>query len=474
MRTVILPQLVLSSGLHDAGNDLGDESTVVLSIEVENPGGSTSGFSVDNVEVFLRNERTKIRLIGWGDRGLMDTESIFPLLIRPAEQFYLSYAVTFLRNLDNELLQNSGRDGFTKTVSFNIIGRPFTVAGNDFLDEVTRDKITYLTAPFLSRWNCLLDLDPRRRAAVPVHDTQDAGPIAMPIPLSPFPVESPLAAQAQDRAASAANTRAILSAGAKRHTYAGRTSPYVLTPQRPMSFQTSSTGTPSGSVRVPSPLGKLGMKPWTVGTPPPSGQLSPPLPALPLPPLNQSPPPTATAPGYPFPTIPPTPAFPGYGGMPVTPRPNSVIPSFGQMGSVGLGVDAKRERGAIPGMPVTPFVPNTPRPELDGVSRPMSNILDPSGQTWPKDFVVSVSLIPPTHTGNEAEMDHLDRFIRPLDEFSIEIFVFNQSHDIRTLSATLLDSHRRRDRTADGRIVQEAWKPSAPAYMPLDSHVKIG
>lgn len=470
MRTVILPQLILPGGVHDNSDDIGDESTVVLSIEVENPSGSTSGFSVDDVEVFLRNERTKIRLIGWGDRGLANSQSAFPLLIRPAEQFYLSYAVTFLRNLDNELLQNAGRDGFTKTVSFNIIGRAFTVPENNFLDEANGDKITYLTAPFLSRWNCLLDLDPRRRQSGPFQDAQDTMPVAIPIPLSPFPVESPLAQQAQERAAAAANTRIISSSGSKRHTYAGRTSPYVLTPQRPMSIQTSSVGTQSSSGRVPSPLGKLGMKPWTVGSPP-SVQVSPPLPALPL--QSRSPPPTATAAGYPFPTVPPTPAFPGYGGMPVTPRPNSVKPSFGQMGNVGMGIDAKRERGTIPGVPVTPFNPNTPRPDYDA-AQPMSNIFDPSGGTWPNDFVVSISLIPPAIHENVPGSSGRDRFIHPLDEFSVEIFVFNQSHDIRSLTATLLDSRRRRDQTSSGLITHDTWKPSPPTFMALDSHIKIG
>ncbi|EJD04158.1 uncharacterized protein FOMMEDRAFT_155278 [Fomitiporia mediterranea MF3/22] len=489
MRTILVPQLFLPEGVDDEQETGSDESTVVLSIEIENPVDSGAGFSVDTVEVYLKNEITKVRLIGWGEEGFSDPTKVFPLLIRPAEQYYLLYTVTFLRFPEFELSQMGDQDDFQKVVSFNIIGRPFSVPGANYVSMVKTDKLTYLTSPFLSRWNCKLDLDPRRQSMPPPESMSDAGQNAVPIPPSPFPIASPRAQQAQEQASAVATARVDTVAGPKRHTFAGPTvspSPQLLTPQRPMSLSTS----PSGS-RIPSPLGKLGMKPWTVGSTPLStpGHLSPPLPPLPngpqTPNKNLSPPPTTAGTTYPFPQ---TPAFPSYGNQPMTPRPNSVTPSLGQMGTVGMGVDARRERFALPGMPITPAPPMTPRAHpgaddraLPGSFRGPGNVSLGQGN---KDFVVSINLIPPISPEEEASLKTTtrQRVIHPLEEFSLEIFVFNQSAYVRTLEATLLDRRRRRDEKRDSQFALAAgstaamdlWKPAPPAFMALESKVRIG
>ncbi|KAL5495454.1 hypothetical protein ACEPAI_917 [Sanghuangporus weigelae] len=489
MRTVLVPQLYLPQETeeeHEAGRD---ESTVVLSIEIENPGDSDAAFSVDAVEVYMKNESTKIRLIGWGEEGFTDPMKVFPLIIRPVEQYYLLYAVMFLRSPEFELSQSGEQDEFKKMVSFNIIGRPCMVPGlENSLDA--KDRITYLTLPFLSRWNCRLDLDPRRRESIPPPDTiSDGGANAVPVPPSPFPIASPHSQQAQEHAASQATVQANTVAGPKRHTFAGvAMSPHLLTPQRPMSLTTSPLGTP-GTSRISSPLGKLGMKPWTVGTlistP---GHLSPPLPPLPNGSViqkNLGPPSAATASNYPFPALPQTPAFPSYGNQPMTPRPNSVTPSFGQMGTVGMGMDARREKlGGIPGMPMTPAPPMTPRPQLSVDERALPASFRSTGNLayGAKDFIVSVSLLlpSPSNEGSSASSNHpRQRLIHPLDEFFLEIFVFNQSPYVRTLEATLADRQRRRDdQKRHSSMISspdvDTWKLAPAAFMALESKVRIG
>ena len=487
MRTILVPQLYLPHET-DEGQETGkDESTVILSIEIENPGDSDAAFSVDTVEVYMKNEATKIRLIGWGEEGFLDPAKVFPLVIRPGEQYYLLYAVVFLRSPEFELSMSGEEEEFKKMVSFNIIGRPCIVSRLDNLSMGT-DEITYLTSPFLSRWNCRLDLDPRRRESVPPPDTtSDGGLHAIPVPPSPFPIASPRSQQAQEQAAAQATVQANTVAGPKRHTFAGMAaSPHLLTPQRPMSLSTTPLSTP-GTSRIPSPLGKLGMKSWTVGTPVSTpGQLSPPLPPLPNGSINQrnlSPPPTATAANYPFP--PQTPAFPSYGNQPMTPRPNSVTPSFGQMGTVGMGMDARREKlGTFPGLPMTPAPPMTPRPQLGVDERALPATFRTTGNLAhsAKDFVVSVSLVPPKSStdGPSASTNHPgQRAIHPLDEFFLEIFVFNQSPYVRTLEATLADRRRRREEQKRFSSVVtspdvDSWKPAPPAFMALESRVRIG
>lgn len=483
MRTIIVPQLFLPEGTDDEQEASGDESTVVLSIEIENPGDSDAAFSVDAIDVYLKNEASKIRMIGWGEEGFADPSKVFPLLIRPAEQYYLLYAVTFLRSPELELSQNGERE-YTKMVSFNIIGRPFTVKGSDFASMSADDELLHITSPFLSRWNCRLDLDPRRRESMPPPETtSDGAPNVIPVPPSPFPAASPRAQQAQDQASALSAVQVNVTTGPKRHTFAGTTSPYLLTPQRPMSLNTSPLGTP-GTSRQPSPLSKLGMKPWSVGSPLSTpGHLSPPLPPLPNGFQNESsPPPTVTSTSYPFPVAPPTPAFPSYGNQPLTPRPNSVTPSLGQMGSVGLGIDARRERLTLPGMPLTPIPPMTPRPQFGIDERAMPASFRAAGNLGDgsKDFIISTSLVPPSSQDEDVDIissRSRQKLIRPLDEFSLEIFVFNQSPYIRTLEATLTDRRRRRDEKRNSYQTSstvDSWKPAAPAFMALESRVRIG
>ncbi|KAI5122583.1 hypothetical protein M0805_004799 [Coniferiporia weirii] len=456
MRPVMVPQIYLPGGADDEQETSGEESTVVLSVEIENPGDSEAGFSVEVVDVSIRGEDAKIRLIPWGEKGFADLTKVLPILIRPKEQYYLLYAITFLRSPESDLprtTEQESQEMYDKVVSIHIAGRPFTIPVRDLASVEGPDQLSYHTSPFLSRWNCRLDLDPRRRAPMrPPEISLDAGPTALPIPASPFPAASPRTQQAQNQASALTNVQMNTMVSSKRHTFAGVTSPFVPTSQRPMSLTTSPSGTLSPGVT--SPLGKIGRKSWMTGTPfSIQVPLSPPLPPLPGTSHRQSqnPPPTASTSAFPFPVIPPTPAYPSYGNQPLTPRPGSVVPSFGQVGRVGQGLDARRERLALPGVPTTP----APRlPTMPPLSSRDVGYTDPGA----KDFVVSQS-------------------IYPLDEFSLEIFVFNQSPYIRTLEATFADNRRRRDEKRGPYFPSTSankWKPAPPAFMPLESGIRIG
>ncbi|THH06373.1 hypothetical protein EW145_g4135 [Phellinidium pouzarii] len=479
MRPVMVPQIYFLGSADEEQETLSEESTVVLSIEIENPGDSEGGFSIEAVDVSIRGEDANVKLVPWGEQGFTDPTKVFPLLMQSREQYHLLYAVTFLRSPDLDLSQSTEQeraDVYDKMVSIHIIGRPFTTRSQDPDSMKSPLQHLYPTTSFMSRWNCKLDLDPQRRAQahLPEATFTSRGPTALPFPASPFPAASPRAQQVQDQASVRASLQTNMILSSKRHTFAGTTSVFLSAPQRPMSLNTSPIGTP-GFERT-SPLGRLGKKSWMVGahasTP---GLMSPPLPPLPNSPHSQGPPRTATAPSVLFPAVPPTPAYPSYGNQPLTPQPNSIAPSFGQMGNVGLEIDARRERPpAFPGMPMTP----APRLPTGGKMMPSSFMTAANINPSTKDFIVSVSLVPPKRDSAPLASTSSARqqLIHPLDEFSLEIFVFNQSPYIRTLEATFAENKRRRDERQDSffpHVSVDKWKLAPPAFMPLESRLSL-
>ena len=464
MRTVFIPQLYIPGDADSEQRATSEESTVVLCVEIENSGDSGAGFSVDSVNVVISGEGAKIRLIGWGEGGASDSAKVFPLLMRPAEQYNLLYAVSFLRPAEALLTPDRTPESaaeFQRAVSINITGRPFIMGQPELPPKDSLDSLTHPTAPFLSRWNCILDLTPRRDrdSLQMLEDTSVASRNALPYPASPFPVPSPNTKFAQEQAASVAQQPTPI-AGSKRHTLPGispsvRRESRFVAPQRPASLGPGSykSGSPA---RLQPPGDRFSRR----GSPVSPAAISPPLPPLPLGAPGSLPP---NSPGIAqMQGVPPTPAFPSYSSGPPTPRPNSVAPSFGQMGSVGLGIDARREKFPQPG------IPQTPAPRLMAGERMPMGIGSSSAE-----FVVSVSLVH-SHSNSSALEDHAH--IYPLDEFSLEIFVFNQSPYLRTLEATCPDQKRRRDEKQNLYPVSslELWKPSPPAFVPLEGKVRIG
>src|SRR5262249_47851870 len=120
-------------------------------------------------------------------------------------------------------------------------------------------------------------------------------------------------------------------------------------------------------------------------------------------------------------TTPAYPAYPPYSALP--PTPASLAPAAANQsgGVVGPSVEIRRERGATIGsLPV----PQTPGPTVSntlgdrGLVRSLRGVLD-SGQP----VVVSIGLLPlPVGPGRSSPDE-----ILPLDEFALDVFVYNQS-----------------------------------------------
>lgn len=503
----MVPHLIYQSEAENEVESIDEESTVVLSIEIENPGDSESGFAVENVTVFIKDEEAKIKLIPWGVDNLEDQDSVFPILMRSREQYYLLYAITFLKSPSTDGAPFPDQDNlnhYDRIVSIHITGRPFTLLDEEIQTEAK--DLSYHTAPFLSKWNCRLDLDPHRKALAPALDSteHDNGITALPVPASPFPTANPRTSQydpAAQLATAVENT--------KRHTFAGTTASTLAPPPRPSSLTLSPAGTPGRL--SPNLPGTIKRKFSPIPSPLSSIPASPPLPPLPGTPgafnmgpsFTQSPPPTSGGakiglglgvPHTPGP-LPRTPAFPTYGNMPITPRPGSVAPSFsfGQNTSLGSEIDMRRERSvsagaatlgsSLTGRTLAQGWQGQPGGELNSSQLPFTANMPGSVG---KDFAVSIRLIPPDLPKNDdllKDGDKIDvpfrrrrRLIHPLDEFSLEIFVFNQSQYVRTLEVTLPDTRHRSNEidAINMQTLNTMWKQEPPAFMPLQSKIRIG
>jgi len=215
--------------------------------------------------------------------------------------------------------------------------------------------------------------------------------------------------------------------------------------QRFDSLPQSRSITPSRPSGRLTPLGKLDVKQRPPSYPLSVGTLSPPLP--PLPPGDQSTPIASLGPQ----------SYPPHEGT--TPRPQSIVPSFGQVATIWLGANASRARFSGPGQP------QTPGPRLLAGER----IADEQENA---DFVVSVRLLPP---GDAASASSSLRHIYPLDEFSLEIFIFNRSRYPRTLEATYPDkNHPEQPRASTSGVRDNQWAAVTPGFTPLESRIRIG
>ncbi len=202
MRTVFVPFMSFS-GNNEKEEDLpeagSEERTVVLCVEIENPGDSGAGFAVEQIQVGVSGEGARIRLIGWGE-GFEDPEKVFPLLIRSTEQYNMLYEVALLRPAEESDAHLPARSrisadstglgfGFQRPVSINIIGRPFHTQRDG---HKLQDVPSYMTSSFSSRWNCILDLaSSRQRRPMEISTNGHPGRSVLPTPPSPFPPFSP-------------------------------------------------------------------------------------------------------------------------------------------------------------------------------------------------------------------------------------------------------------------------------------------
>ncbi|EIN11169.1 hypothetical protein PUNSTDRAFT_141620 [Punctularia strigosozonata HHB-11173 SS5] len=540
MRTVFVPYVLLpSSNVSDELEAGSEENTVVLCVEIDNTGDSGVGFAVESVDVNIGGEGATARLIGWGETGFRDPDKVFPIRAGPLEQYNLLYAVTFLRPPDADEVRLGRPDAradplkagdLQRAVSIVVNGRPYAKPE----DAATKTEYEYPTHPFSSRWNCILDLSPRRNRTS-LRDSRDLESFglssardALPEPASPFPeIMSPHTAKASTFAQAQTQASPAAVAGSKRHTLAAittnmdpglrktvpanyRLSTSMLNPAFQRDRDSLGTYFPAGkagsatalppSINIPS----AGRRTPTTYDGPSPGPVprSPPLPALP---------PGATRPSIDssfaqdvYAAIPPTPAYPAYDPQsPLPPMAHSQGPVQGQHAdAVGVGpsVEARRQRGVAMRDGVGAVTPGTPGPTAGlstGTPTGFNQLgfgLRAAGSVGPDEgepIVVSVSLLPQersrgSSTDDEVDEDEADQRIYPLDKFTLDVFVFNQSSWTRRFELSVPDKRRRRQERIEGTYfsdvpevsgggVDSAFASSeAPGIVALENRIRIG
>ncbi|PPQ63886.1 hypothetical protein CVT24_010353 [Panaeolus cyanescens] len=532
MRTVFVPYVLLpeTEGIVDdmdeedkerirkeAGSE---EKTVVLCVEIENAGdlGSTAGFMVEKVDVTIGGEGAKATLIGWGDEGFSPNaaKTTFPLRIGALAQCNLLYAVTFMKSpeeMDAFSLARKSDSGslpdLQRAVTINIFGKPY------FPSPRSRKSLTidpqdavFPARTFSSRWNCVLDLTAQQGVPADILDSTDPSanfPSVMPEPASPFPTFGMHGANMTGTSPigtpSGGSTPVFATAGSKKYppipggiaSRPGKPAPANKPRQTDMPRESSPlSGSHRGSMYNSPSLSAAAYylrSPTTYSAPPP-----PPLPlsaSLPPPPAQPSdydesqPGSTvASASNFEPPVTPAYPAFPSKSGLPPTPMSQGPIGSSSQ-GNLGPSVEIKRERG-------TPSehnlgasqIPNTPMPHVSGAfgEQKMLHKLQQSSASG-ENIIVSVGLLAKSRpsSNHEPTRDVLlgpDR-IYPLDIFTLDIFVFNQSLWPRRFEVTCPDRRRRRrGGTESGVYVdggsEAARKMGYPGVLPMASRVRIG
>ncbi|KAI0743068.1 TRAPP trafficking subunit Trs65-domain-containing protein [Daedaleopsis nitida] len=511
----------------EAGNE---EHTVVLSIEVENlfsgssaPGVASYHFEVDRVDVSISGTGARASFIDWSG----DPSGVFPLQVGPREQVNLLYAVSFLRGpeVDEFSLarpvggnKKGQADELQRAVSIHLMVRPY---------EANDGQPSYPTRLFPSRWNCVLDLasstvTQQQKMDTAEFDDGDQEYFVLPTPASPFPT-APLAPPT--RTLTPLTTRSVIPltavAGSKRHTIAVFDTPtndYARMPKSPMNYQSSTSmlnpnNQPPPPSSSPTPTGLASGQTLNIPNrasfiPPsvafqasfprsPTTYDAPTSPPLPLPPMHpfagythsQSDSASTINEILELPT-PRTPAYPAYptSPAPVPPTPFWQTPIAQQSGpgTVGPSVEIRRERGG--------GVPQTPGPTVGGFGaftnfNPMAALQqqqqqpaqDPGlGSSTAQDvggepIVVSVGLLPAPHrpklggNGSASGAHHHTGEMYPLEQFTLDIFVFNQSSWTRRFEVSYPDERRRRRKEK-----REKGEVRPPGIIPLDNRVRVG
>lgn len=475
MRTIFVPY-VLIPGVEDDDDERreagSEERSVVLCVEIENTGESSKDFEVESVMVNVSGEGASSRLISWG-KALVNTEpeAVFPLRLRPMEQYNLLYSVTFLHPIDptDPLLARTVPPGPTtqhtdlqRSVSIVIKGRPC---------ETIQGKLSYPTDAFNSKWNCLLNLSPHQQTDLGDYQLNEPLSVgdALPTPASPFPVSNPRAQIDFERNHPISSSRSPAIGGSKRHTVSG------------LSGRRNTIPSPI-KVRFSLPAGVT-----ATSTPSTSGpKTAAPMVTSPSSPL----PPTPSTAGL-YGAVPPTPAYPAWSPdtQAVPPTPWQQGPIMGQIGnSMSKLVEPHRDRRMSPnGL----MIPPTPGPMAHAnIPERLANM-----EPYSEPVVVSVSLLTPSQAS-----DNIDRardkgskkdWIYPLDIFALEIFVFNQSPVTRRFEVALPDRKRHRRQiledkrrslmqegatSSNHRLIGDALSRigSQAGIIPLENRIRVG
>jgi hypothetical protein len=510
MRTVFVPHVLGGSGAGDVDAPAAGsaESSVVLCVELENTGDASLGFAVARVDVDVSGDGARATMLGG---------SQLPVRLPPHAQHNLLYAVSFVRTA---AAADGAPDDVQRAVAIFVHGRPYAPrAGGQFDIDADDAALHFPAREFASRWNCVLDLDPRRN-----RDSRDltgldisGGREVLPEPATPFPADSPHTATAGMFGTSTPGFGPPGAPPAKRHTV-GAFAPGTPGSARRPSLQTAPMdyGSPKAMLnpllaqeRAAAIAGRRASEP--AGAMPPSLALQQSLaaagknttttyaPASPTPtstrPPALFPPPFSAS----IPQPPPTPAYPAYPNAPPSPAPPGATPMAGLgagNGPTGPAIDIARWRGGF-----SNGVPPTPAPHVPtGLSINVNAAL--AASTWGapasargfsavqkeaaydgEPLVVSIGLLPrprkrpssatasgmdptdgsdsDTESDSESPEHDVDERIFPLDRFTLDIFVFNRSSWTRRLEVSYPERRRRRQAAAR-RPQSESYFPGLP------------
>ncbi|KAG2154340.1 TRAPP trafficking subunit Trs65-domain-containing protein [Suillus bovinus] len=456
MRTVFVPHILFPemnsrTGLNDDDSDAqereagNNERTVVLCVEVENSGesGSGVGFSV---------ERWRLHT--------------FPLLIGSMEQYNLLYAVSFLKpSADSDFSLVGRRSGavpansdLQRAVAINIYGKPYLskTGGEHDSEDSDGPTLTYPTHTFSSRWNCILDLSSK-----PQEEPLDCSARSvLPEPASPFPGQAALASAIPK----------MQSTGNKQHTLPNNiTAIRAINPNanfRPMPYRDQSSASPilSNKQYTPPSITVQSFSkspPTTYGIPPPTT----PLLGVTIP--NGGPHGSSDSQTF---VTPPTPAYPAFPAATAPATSHFQTPLINHQGAPGPSVEIRRERG----LGMTGAAPQTPGPTIVG------GTIDPTRDTpvtGGEPIIVSIGLLPPPSSSAAS------RKLYTCDQFTLDIFVFNQSSWTRRFEISCPDPDRRRRRKTEQEKAARGGKTTIeelqsvmmpPGILPLQNRVRVG
>ncbi|OJT14529.1 hypothetical protein TRAPUB_8932 [Trametes pubescens] len=498
-------------------------------------GNPTYHFEVERADVTVGGTGARTALVGWGSEGgdifplkIAPKEQVNLLyavsFLRGPEVDEFSLARP--PGLDGK---NTSNEELQRAVSINISGRPYGDASGEtsYPTRVYSSKwncVLDLSSGSVS--------DKKRESGD--LDGGQPELFVLPTPASPFPT-APMIPPARNSLTPLTTRSIIpltAVAGSKRHTLAAIDNPsseYARMPKSPMNYQSStsmlnpanqpppppnSSPTPTGlgtaqTLHIPANRASyippsvafqttFPRSPTTYGAP-----MSPPLP---LPPQNLNPLMVYThtqtdsvstisevldpATPVPTPTPPRTPAYPAYPSSPspVPPTPFWQTPVTQQSGagSVGPSVEIRRERGG--------GVPQTPGPTVGGFGaitggfqamqslqntvgdlRTVSGAVDGDGDEdrSGEPIVVSVGLLSPnlaTSRQTKGKANAAGR-LYPLDQFTLDIFVFNQSSWTRRFEVSYPEERRRRRKTREGGL---KGGDHPPGFIPLENRVRVG
>ncbi|KAJ6515581.1 TRAPP trafficking subunit Trs65-domain-containing protein [Mycena sanguinolenta] len=509
-----------------------DERTIVLCVELENSGdsGRMVGFEVEKVDVKVGggdDAGARAILIGW-EGGGKDNGSVFPMRVGANEQYNLLYAVSFLRSPDEALamglIKDSGaQEMLQRSVTISIFGRPYVASSPSFPTIATSSSsFSYPTNIFCSKWNCVLDLSSQPHPE-PEDDHEDGDftliiPSVLPEPASPFPSAPRIRPDSMvsiSRDSPPPFPSPQMTNPSKRHTLPGgqpivaaRALGIKITGPNKNYRASTSMLNPLNSAKEPiPPVPPLPLRSSSFNN---SQRASPSPPPQTRSPTTYAAPPRLHVDLDHQPPIPMTPAYPAYptrSAAPPTP-PAVMAASHTQgvgAGPMGRSVEIRRERGTAMGIGAV-GVPPTPGPVVSvggGVGGGFFGLgpsVSENGAFREEDeyedehrghggdehavrsgeaIVVSVGLIASGvrraggnlgKTLDSGQGDKLHR-IYPLDRFTLDVFVFNQSEWTRRFEVTCPDRRRGRGRSLS---LNTEEKTPSPGIVPLDNRVRVG